>query len=249
MLKKFYSSTKTLFALLGGVLIVIQIYKLSTESRSGLYSTYYIHQFKIPHKFDSISHASASKHLRLYIDSLLISTSGKTKGAVSSTSNEKNISGDFLYDFFSEHSNKCDLFIRNSGDKEIQNIKVNYQGSFYYEYQDNEGKYVAGEAKESFSLSSLRPTEYLLITIWALNSDLNMKITYPDGAIQPSMSYNVFGFLGLIGNFLNESVWIDSFLLLLLTYGLFIFYKWAYKRGVKSPKPTSKSTQKALNPL
>ncbi|HWK03736.1 MAG TPA: hypothetical protein VNS58_08895 [Puia sp.] len=242
MLKKIYASTKVFFALLGGLLLIIQIYQFFTQSRSNLYATFALNQVRAPHRFDSIAQAASMHHLRFQVDSLLLSAEGKTIKRTAAKSNENNHPDDFLYDFFTHHSNQADLFVRNTGDKEILNIKVVYQGSFYYEYVDNEGTRREGEANESFTIPAMRPTEYLFIRIWALNPYVNLKVTYPDGAITASLNHSVSGLTGAIAEFINEGPWIWAFSLP-LAYVLFVFYNFAYKRGFTAKIAASKKAE------
>lgn len=206
-MKKITDYLKTILSILGGIFLIIQLYNLVTQAKIKIESTIDINDYLIPSGFtNQFSH----KNIRLNSDTLFVLIQHQSSGKLSN--NTENFISNFLDNKFYANnifspalvSDKFGfLKIKNTGDKEIQNIQV-LNLSVYYEFSNYDGTFFSGLSTGKIKVGNLSPTEEVTIKIWGIriNED-DIRITYPEGSITPDKSTKAFGYASKIVRFVK----------------------------------------------
>lgn len=207
----------TFFAVLGGILTVVQLYSWLTEPKTLLSATIDLIEYSIPVE---LSDEFSYNKTREKTNDLLQVIEFQSKNKLADSSKlairnfvENKFQLDKLYDFSAHDKTLGILEIKNTGDKEIQDIQIRTEAGFLYEFSNNDGKIYGGVSAGKIKLGNLRPTEELKVRLWniAFYED-DIRITFPDGAMTPERKERVTGFFAIMTRLFPS---LNAFLLLL----------------------------------
>lgn len=207
----------TLFAVLGGILTLAQLYSWLTEPKTGLSATIDLIEYSIPmelsEEFSYNKTRDKKNELLQVIEFQLKSKLADSSKLVIRNFIDDKFDLDRLYSFSRHDKTFGILEIKNTGDKEILDIQIKTEPGFLYEFSNNDGKIYGGESTGKIKLGNLRPTEELKVRLWNIAFYENdIRITFPDGAMTPEKKERVTGFFSIMSRLFPS---LNSFLLLL----------------------------------
>jgi len=249
-MKQFYNRFKTIFAILGGILVCIQIYSWFTQPKTGISATIDIIDYTLPSEIkEQLSYGKSRDNIDTLFNILQIQSAGKIPDSSKITLTKyitTKFYVDYLSDFAREYKTLGVLKISNSGDKEIQDIQVSSRSNFFYEFSNNDGTTYTGVSNGKIKVGSLRPTEEITVRLYAIVFfDDDIKITYPDGAIKPEKTNKISGFWASLAS-IFPSFWSIFPILLFVMFPLLILIGYSiYNSGFKQGQIDSEKEKTA----
>ena len=237
---------KTLLSLLGGFVVVIQIYSWWSEPKANITATISSYDRVFP---KSMAEHFSRESSQSKVDTLtrILSREVNEQLAVQADVILRRripeiFAIDSLHAILKEFNNLTTINIENSGSKEIKDIEV-FLGSASvkcYEFSDMSGRMYSGIGKGKIKIGDMRPSERIEVRLWSLFlfDGAEMRVTYSDGVITPDRTIATTGiYASLISFFPN--IWIMILFLIVImflpvTYMLDYTYRKGYNKGLNT---------------